>query len=339
MIERDGRRPCAASATAPIARRARPLHPRPGATSSAGRSSTASPPASATACAATTDVGHARPRPARRRAGAPFAGARGGHDVHDAAGCTACDRRWYSHRARGEPERFATMAWLEDARERWPQALERVRERIAGGRRRSRPGPHRRGHQGPARRARRRGGRGAGSSTSARATPRSWWPRPSTGRPLDVACAGTSSAASSATRSGSCAGFVHLWQSVDRLSLAAEIAQRAPGAAGARPGERHRQRAAGRVPARAGRRGRRRAAATSGSTSRASWPSARRASDDEVRAAFRTVRALADDLGAARAVDGHERRPRGRGGRGATMVRVGTDLVGPRSGGVPTVGK
>jgi copper oxidase (laccase) domain-containing protein len=32
--------------------------------------------------------------------------------LHDDAGCTACDRRWYSHRARGEPERFATVAWI-----------------------------------------------------------------------------------------------------------------------------------------------------------------------------------------------------------------------------------
>ncbi len=35
-------------------------------------------------------------------------------DVHDASGCTACDRRWYSHRARGDLERFATTAWLEE---------------------------------------------------------------------------------------------------------------------------------------------------------------------------------------------------------------------------------
>jgi polyphenol oxidase len=34
-------------------------------------------------------------------------------EVNDTAGCTACDRRWYSHRARGEVERFATSAWLE----------------------------------------------------------------------------------------------------------------------------------------------------------------------------------------------------------------------------------
>jgi polyphenol oxidase len=31
---------------------------------------------------------------------------------HDSAGCTACDRRWYSHRARRDPERFATTAWI-----------------------------------------------------------------------------------------------------------------------------------------------------------------------------------------------------------------------------------
>jgi copper oxidase (laccase) domain-containing protein len=35
-------------------------------------------------------------------------------EVHDTAGCTACDRRWYSHRARGDAERFATTAWLEE---------------------------------------------------------------------------------------------------------------------------------------------------------------------------------------------------------------------------------
>lgn len=32
--------------------------------------------------------------------------------VSDDAGCTACDRRWYSHRARGEVERMATVAWI-----------------------------------------------------------------------------------------------------------------------------------------------------------------------------------------------------------------------------------
>ena len=35
-------------------------------------------------------------------------------DLQDTAGCTSCDRRWFSHRARAEAERFATMAWLEE---------------------------------------------------------------------------------------------------------------------------------------------------------------------------------------------------------------------------------
>lgn len=30
----------------------------------------------------------------------------------DRSGCTACDERWYSHRARGEVQRFATVAWV-----------------------------------------------------------------------------------------------------------------------------------------------------------------------------------------------------------------------------------
>jgi YfiH family protein len=36
-------------------------------------------------------------------------------DLEDAAGCTACDGRWYSHRARREDGRFATVAWIEAA--------------------------------------------------------------------------------------------------------------------------------------------------------------------------------------------------------------------------------
>ena len=35
-------------------------------------------------------------------------------EVHDSSGCTACDTRWYSHRARGDDGRFATTAWLEE---------------------------------------------------------------------------------------------------------------------------------------------------------------------------------------------------------------------------------
>jgi hypothetical protein len=33
-------------------------------------------------------------------------------EVEDTSGCTACDRRWYSHRARAETERVATVAWM-----------------------------------------------------------------------------------------------------------------------------------------------------------------------------------------------------------------------------------
>jgi polyphenol oxidase len=33
-------------------------------------------------------------------------------EVVDVSGCTACDRRWFSHRARAETERQATVAWL-----------------------------------------------------------------------------------------------------------------------------------------------------------------------------------------------------------------------------------
>ncbi len=36
-------------------------------------------------------------------------------DLSDEAGCTACDRRWYSHRARREVERFATVGWVPSA--------------------------------------------------------------------------------------------------------------------------------------------------------------------------------------------------------------------------------
>jgi YfiH family protein len=32
--------------------------------------------------------------------------------LHDDAPCTACDRRWFSHRARAEAGRFATVAWI-----------------------------------------------------------------------------------------------------------------------------------------------------------------------------------------------------------------------------------
>jgi YfiH family protein len=35
--------------------------------------------------------------------------------IDDDGSCTACDRRWFSHRARGETARQAAVAWLEPA--------------------------------------------------------------------------------------------------------------------------------------------------------------------------------------------------------------------------------
>lgn len=35
--------------------------------------------------------------------------------VVDGSGCTACDDRWFSHRARADVGRFATRAWLAEA--------------------------------------------------------------------------------------------------------------------------------------------------------------------------------------------------------------------------------
>lgn len=35
-------------------------------------------------------------------------------ELQDTSGCTACDARWYSHRAHADMERFATTAWLEE---------------------------------------------------------------------------------------------------------------------------------------------------------------------------------------------------------------------------------
>ncbi|HEY9557143.1 MAG TPA: laccase domain-containing protein, partial [Acidimicrobiales bacterium] len=37
----------------------------------------------------------------------------GVESIADESGCTACDLRWFSHRARGDVERFATLAWIE----------------------------------------------------------------------------------------------------------------------------------------------------------------------------------------------------------------------------------
>ena len=133
------------------------------------------------------------------------------------------------------------------------------------------------------------------------------------------------------------APFVDLWQSVDRLSLAAEVARRAPGAAvlvqvnvsGA-------EQQGGCPPARAG-------AVVEGCADlglevRGLMAIGPRAEPARVRAAFRQVRDLADRLGLPERSMGMSGDLEAAVAEGSTMVRVGTDLFGPRSGG-PGVGK
>lgn len=126
------------------------------------------------------------------------------------------------------------------------------------------------------------------------------------------------------------APHVHLWQSVDRLSLAAEIAHRAPGAAvlvqvnvsGA-------EQQGGCVPQRV-------AAVVEGCTDlglevRGLMAIGVQGTDEEVRAGFRTVRDLADRLALPERSMGMSGDLEAAVAEGATMIRVGTALFGPRS--------
>jgi len=125
------------------------------------------------------------------------------------------------------------------------------------------------------------------------------------------------------------AGFVHLWHSVDRLSLAAEIARHAPGAAvlvqvnvsGA-------EQQGGCPPERV-------AAVVEGCRDlgldvRGLMAIGPLAGDDEVRAAYRTVRQQADHLGLPECSMGMSGDLEAAVAEGATIVRIGTDLLGPR---------
>jgi pyridoxal phosphate enzyme (YggS family) len=127
------------------------------------------------------------------------------------------------------------------------------------------------------------------------------------------------------------APFVHLWQSVDRLSLAGEIARRAPGAdvlvqvnvsdqerQGGCPPEQVSSMVDG--------------CADLGLVVRGLMAIGPQGADDLIRAAFRRVRDLADQ---------HELPERSMGmssdlemavSEGSTMIRVGTALFGPRGG-------
>jgi pyridoxal phosphate enzyme (YggS family) len=127
------------------------------------------------------------------------------------------------------------------------------------------------------------------------------------------------------------APFVHLWQSVDRLSVAAEIARHAPGASvlvqvnvsGA-------EQQGGCAPERV-------AAVVEGCSDlgldvRGLMAIGPQGTPSGVRAAFATVRALADGLGLAECSMGMSGDLEAAVAEGSTMVRIGTDLVGPRSG-------
>jgi pyridoxal phosphate enzyme (YggS family) len=131
------------------------------------------------------------------------------------------------------------------------------------------------------------------------------------------------------------AGFVHLWQSVDRLSLAAEIAHRAPGArALVQVNVSGQEQQGGCPPERV-------AAVVEGCRDlgldvqglMAIGPQGR---DEDVRAAFRTVRTLADRLELPERSMGMSGDLEAAVAEGSTMVRIGTALVGerprPRSG-------
>lgn len=133
------------------------------------------------------------------------------------------------------------------------------------------------------------------------------------------------------------APHVALWQSVDRLSLAGEIARRAPGAAvlvqvnvsGA-------EQQGGCPPTRV-------ASVVEGCRDldlevRGLMAIGARGTPDEVRAGFRRLRALADQLELPERSMGMSGDLELAVAEGATMVRVGTDLFGPRMGG-PGVGQ
>lgn len=133
------------------------------------------------------------------------------------------------------------------------------------------------------------------------------------------------------------APYVHLWQSVDRLSLAAEIAHRAPGAAVLVQvnvaGEEHQ---GGCAPERV-------SAVVEGCRDlgldvRGLMAIGAQGSPEQVRGGFRIVRELADRLELVERSMGMSGDLEHAVAEGATMVRVGSALFGPR-GGPAAVGK
>ena len=127
----------------------------------------------------------------------------------------------------------------------------------------------------------------------------------------------------------SIAPFVQLWQSVDRLSLAAEIARHAPGAAvlvqvnvsgqenqGGCPPERLASLVDG--------------CSDLGLAVRGLMAIGPQGTDAEVRAAFRRVRELADQHGLPERSMGMTGDLEAAVAEGSTLVRIGTALFGPR---------
>lgn len=125
------------------------------------------------------------------------------------------------------------------------------------------------------------------------------------------------------------APFVHLWQSVDRLSLAGEIARRAPGAGVlVQVNVSGLERQGGCPPERV-------AAVVEGCADlgldvRGLMAIGPRGQDAVVRSAFATVRQLADALGLPERSMGMSGDLEAAVAEGSTMVRIGTDLFGPR---------
>jgi pyridoxal phosphate enzyme (YggS family) len=130
------------------------------------------------------------------------------------------------------------------------------------------------------------------------------------------------------------APHVHLWQSVDRLSLAAEVAHRAPGASVlVQVNVTGEERQGGCPPERV-------AAVVEGCVDlgldvRGLMAIGAQGPPEVVRAGFRRVRDLADGLGLPERSMGMSGDLEAAVAEGATMIRVGTALFGPRS--EPTV--
>ena len=211
---------------------------------------------------------------------------------------------------------------------RWSSGSRAVTDRLARPRRAA-PRPHRerrrrprarharRGHQGlrPRRRSRRARAAGLVDLGENYAQELRGQGRRRSTRRSERPCAGTSSAGCSEQGAAARPGRHAVAVGRPASSSASEIAKRAPGAAVLVQVNTSRRAAEGRLRARRRPAARRGAAASSASIVRGLMgvgPAGRRREPHRVP----TSATLADDLDLPRAVDGHDRRPRGRGGGG-----------------------